>query len=178
MTRTAPVGPITARLFKAPTIAVTIATSAPRQTQTLVPSISSSITCGRAATDLLSDNDGTGGDDASSRASTTTGAKGAPPDNAAFLRASRRQENSCCGVSPRRRATSETTAPGAKRFFHRLRLLVIRPTTTALAAARDHFDPPNSVALRLKRMIKSGHKPYLRQEMRLAAFSVRWKVGP
>jgi hypothetical protein len=41
-----------------------------------------------------------------------------------------------------------------------LRLLPIRPASTAFAAARYHFNPMNRVAVRLKRMIKSGHKPY------------------
>ena len=47
-------------------------------------------------------------------------------------------------------------------------LLIVRPTTSAFPAARDHLNPANDAALRIKRRIKSGHKPYLLQEIRLA----------
>ena len=94
-------------------IALTIAGSAPRQINTLVPATSSSIECGRVGAG------GPGGfgslTHAAAAVSTTTGTK--PSEYApsrAWRRASRRHVKSCCGVAPYRRATSETTAPGSR----------------------------------------------------------------
>jgi hypothetical protein len=58
------------------------------------------------------------------------------------------------------RQIQRLTRARRKRLLHCLRLLLVRPASTAFAAARDHFNPTNGIALRLKRMIKSGHKPY------------------
>ena len=92
-------------------IALTIAGSAPRQMNTLVPATSSSIECGRVEEAGRRFRD----TPPAAAASTTTGTKpSASAPSCALRRASRRHVNSCCGVAPYRRATSETTAPGSR----------------------------------------------------------------
>jgi hypothetical protein len=63
-----------------------------------------------------------------------------------------------------------------QRFLYGFRLLVIRPSASAFPAAGDHFNALDSLAFRVKPMIKSGHKPYLLQEIRLAAVAPVLKV--
>jgi len=93
-------------------IALTIATSAPDHTQTLDPSISNSIECGRASPVVLAPT--ASGDCAVLGASTITDAKAGVATSTSVLRsACRRQANNCCGVSPWRRATWLTSAPSS-----------------------------------------------------------------
>jgi hypothetical protein len=80
------------------------------------------------------------------------------------------------GQSPPPRNLRDNHA-GLQRFLYGFRLLVIRPSATAFPAAGDHFYALDSLALRVKRMIKSGHKPYLLQEIRLAAVAPVLKVS-
>ncbi len=93
-------------------IAVTIAASAPRQIQTLVPSISSSIEWERelGGSEIGACDKARSPSAASTTAGTNGGASALASDR---RRASRRQVNNCCGEIPCSRATSETTAPGA-----------------------------------------------------------------
>ena len=157
-------------------MALTMPGSAPGQMKTLVPSTSSSIECGGIGGGGL--GGGAGPLPAAALASTTTGTKPSAKlkSSSALRRASRRHVKSCCGVIPCCRATADTTASGSS-DASTARAFSSSDQRRSATAARDHLNPAAGRGLRVKRKVKSRHKPISNEVGRLPHPGEPRKVG-